>query len=214
MACSDTYQCFAEKILCKEKSIKFRSQGTLKEIFEDFIDKDFDPEKSKRKMITHEPQFRKICQNLKLHLGSDNIETNIFKGVKAVSKRDFEKELKSGNINIFVPKVFLSKFSHVYEYDAFIKKIDELKVIQDINELKVKIESERDLGKKERMCQKLQENEEKMRNNEFYKELRKLSNDEIQMVKSLQVLHDLDFDRKKLHILLEVFRSIRYSYAG
>ena len=76
-------------------------------------------------MITHEPQFRKICQNLRLHLGSDIIETDIFKGIKAVTKRDFEKELKSGKIQIFVPKVFLSKFSHVIQYDNFIENLIE-----------------------------------------------------------------------------------------
>ena len=93
--------------------------------FEEFIDKDFDPDKAKRSMITLEPQYRKICQNLNLHLGSDTFETNIFKGIRSVSKRDFEKELKSRKIQIFVPKVFLSKFSHVYKYNAFIKKINE-----------------------------------------------------------------------------------------
>ena len=196
MACSDGNQCFTEKVLCSEQRIRFRREGSLKQIFEEFIDKDFDPDKAKRDMITHEKQFRKICQNLKLHLGSNNIETNIFKGVKAVSKRDFEKELKSSKIQIFIPKVFLSKFSHVYAYDAFIKKIDELKVIQDINELNVKISNERDVGKKERMCQKLQKTIEKMGRNEFYTELRELSSEEVQMVKSIQVQHDLDFHRK------------------
>ena len=97
-------QCPTEKIFCKGQKIKFRRENTLKEIFEEFISKDFDPEKAKRNMITHEPQFRKICQNLKLHLGSDIIETDIFKGLKAVTMRDFDKELKSGKIQIFVPR--------------------------------------------------------------------------------------------------------------
>ena len=109
MSCSKMDQC-TTKMFCSKQEIKFRGECSLKEIFEDFVSKDFDPEKAKRKMITHEPQFRKICQNLKLHLGSDIIETDIFKGIKAVTKRDFEKELKSGKIQIFVPKVFLSKF--------------------------------------------------------------------------------------------------------
>merc|ERR1712109_185533 len=150
--------CPTEKIFCNGQKIKFRRENTLKEIFEEFVSRDFDPEKAKRKMITHEPQFRKICQNLKLHLGSDIIETDIFKGIKAVTKRDFEKELKLGKIKIFVPKVFLSKFSHVIQYENFIEKIDELKVIQDINELNSKLENERNVGKRERMSEKLEEN--------------------------------------------------------
>ena len=148
-------QCPTEKIFCKGQKIKFRRENTLKEIFEEFISKDFDPEKAKRNMITHEPQFRKICQNLKLHLGSDIIETDIFKGVKAVTKRDFDKELKSGKIQIFVPKVFLSKFSHVIQYDNFIEKINELKVIQDINELPSKLANERNVDKRERILTRI-----------------------------------------------------------
>ena len=57
----------------------------------------------------------------------------------------------------------------------------------------VKIERESDAGKKDRMSQKLLENEEKMRRNQFYTELRDLSEEEIQMVKSIQVQHDIDF---------------------
>ena len=110
MACSKMDLCPTEKIFCNGRKIKFRREKTLKEIFEEFVSRDFDSDKAKRNMITHEPQFRKICQNLKLHLGSDIIETDIFKRVKAVTKRDFDKELKSGKIQIFVPKVFLSKF--------------------------------------------------------------------------------------------------------
>ena len=144
-------QCPTEKILCNERRINFRRDGDLKQIFEEFVSKEFDPEKAKRKMITHEPQYRKICQNLKLHLGSDNIETDIFKGVQSVAKRDFEKELKSRKIQILVPKVFLSKFPQVYQYNQYIAKVDELKVIQDINELTLKVENESDPGKRERM---------------------------------------------------------------
>ena len=151
MSCSKIDNCPTEKIFCTGQKIKFRRVNALKEIFAEFISKDFDPSKPKKKMIIHEPQYRKICQNLKLHLGSDVIETIIFKGVKAVTKRDFDKELKSGKIQIFVPKVFLSKFSHVIQYDNFIEKINELKVIQDINELRSKLESERNVEKRERM---------------------------------------------------------------
>ena len=100
-----------------------------------------------------------------------------------MSKRDFEKELKSGKIQIFVPKVFLSKFSHVIQYDNFIEKIDELKVIQDINELNSKLGNERNVGKRERMREKLDENMAKFRNNQFYTSLSDLDEDEIKMVK-------------------------------
>ena len=117
--------CPTEKIFCNGQKIKFRREKTLKEIFEEFVSRDFDPEKAKRKMITHEPQFRKICQNLKLHLGSDIIETDIFKAIKAVARRDFEKDLKSDLIQIIVPQVFLSKFPQVYQYNDYIEKVNE-----------------------------------------------------------------------------------------
>ena len=144
-------------------------------------------------MVNHEPQFRKICQNLKLHMGSNTIETDIFKGVRLVSKRDFEKKLKSRKIEIYVPQVFLSKFPHVIQYDDYIKMINELKLIQDINELNEKIGRENDPDKRDRMTQKLDESKAKMRSNQFYNELRDLSQEEIQMVKSIQVQHISDF---------------------
>jgi len=159
-------------------------------------------------MITHEPQFRKICQNLKLHLGSDIIETNIFKGIKAITKRDFEKELKSEKIQIFVPQVFLSKFSHVIEYDEFIKKINELKVIQDINELSLKLQNERDESKRERMSQKLSENMRKFRENQFYTIIRDLDEEEIKMVKSIQVVKGEKAEKKMFKAIKRYFKKV------
>ena len=65
--------------------------------------------------------------HFELNEPSDIIQTDILDCIKAVSKRDFEKELKSGKIQILVPQVFLSKFPHVYMYNEFIQKINELK---------------------------------------------------------------------------------------
>ena len=71
--------------------------------------------------------------------------------------------------------------------------INELKLIQDINELNEKIGRENDPDKRDRMTQKLDESKAKMRSNQFYNELRDLSQEEIQMVKSIQVQHNSDF---------------------
>ena len=83
--------------------------------------------KPKRRKVPHEKQFIKICQNLKLHLGGTNIQTDIFEGLKAVIQRDFEDDFKSKRIKIISPKCFLSKFPEVIDYEEYIKKIDTLK---------------------------------------------------------------------------------------
>ena len=194
VTCSEKDQCPTERILCEKQKIKFRKDNSLNKIFGEFIDKPFDTEPNYnawRKMITHEPQFRKICQNLKLHLGSNVIETDIFKGIKAVAKRDFEKELKSEKIQIIVPQVFLSKFPQVYQYDEYITKVNELKVMQEINDLISKLERERresDINWKKKLKQRLKEKQEKMRKHLFYTELRSLKDEEIQMVKSIHTV--------------------------
>jgi len=208
MACSKMDQCPTENIFCSKQSIKFRRERSLKEIFEDFVSKDYEPEKAKRKMIAHEPQFRKICQNLKLHLGSDTIETDVFKGIRSVSKRDFEKDLKSGRIRIFVPQTFLSKFPHVYQYNEFIEKINELKVIQDINELRSKLETENDLGKRERMSEKLAENMDKFSRNQFYTTIRDLDEEEVKMVKSIQVVKGERAEKKMFKAIQNYFSKV------
>ena len=146
------YECYLvlpDKTACIDKgnhfsdgeTIDFRTEN-LHEIFTSFINEAFDPQKAKRHMIKYETQFRKICENLNLHMGSSTIETDIFKGIESVMKRDFEEDFNSEKIQIFVPKIFLSKFPEVIQYDRYIKNISELKLIQDINEISVKIENE------------------------------------------------------------------------
>ena len=93
--------------LPENQNIQFRTEN-LHQMFTSFTEEEYDPEKPKRNMVKYERQFRKICQNLNLHMGSSTIETNIFKGIESVIKRDFEKDLNSEKIQIFVPKIFLS----------------------------------------------------------------------------------------------------------
>ena len=172
---------------CENQSIEFRIEN-LHQIFTCFTNEEYNPEKAKKNMIKYERQFRKICQNLNLHMGSSTIETDIFKGIESVMKRDFEKDLNSEKIQIFVPNIFLSKFPEVIQYDRYIKNIEELKLIQDINEITVKMTTELDEEKKERLDKRLKESQEKMKANEMYKELRSLDEEEVQMVKNLQTV--------------------------
>ena len=37
--------CPTEKIFCNEQRINFRREGALKQVFEEFVSEDFDPEK-------------------------------------------------------------------------------------------------------------------------------------------------------------------------
>ena len=182
ISCMDMGNHFPEN-----QNIEFRTEN-LHQIFTSFTEEEYDPEKPKRNMVKYERQFRKICQNLNLHMGSSTIETDIFKGIESVMKRDFEKDLNSEKIQIFVPMIFLSKFPEVIQYDRYIKNIDELKLIQDINDLSVKIENDLDTEKKERLAQRLKDSQEKMVTNEMYKELRSLEEEEVQMVKNLHII--------------------------
>ena len=163
--------------------------------------------KPKRRNIPHEKQFKKICKNLNLHLGGTNVETDIFKGLKAVIQRDFEEDFKSPRIKIFAPKIFLSKYPEVIEYEQYIKQIDELKVIYDINELRKKIENATDLGKKARMSQKLHKDIEKMKDNKFYTEIRALEKDEVVMVENLHCVKGEKAEKKVFQALEKYFSS-------
>ena len=189
-ACVDKENHFSEN-----QSIEFRIEN-LHQMFTSFTNEEYDPEKAKKFMIKYERQFRKICQNLQLHMGSSTIETDIFKGIESVMKRDFEEDLNAEKIQIFVPKIFLSKFPEVIQYDRYIKNIEELKLIQDINEISAKIENELDAEKKERLAQRLEDSQKKMEKNEMYKELRSLEEEEVQMVKNLPIVRGERAEKK------------------
>ena len=161
--------------------------------------------KPKRKKIPHEKQFIHICKNLKLHLGGTNIQTDIFEGLKAVIQRDFEDDFKSKRIKIISPKCFLSKFPEVIDYEEYIKKIDELKIIQDINELKEKLEREFDQGKKTRLDVEI----EKMKGNKFYTEIRALEKDEAAMAKDLHNVKGEKAEKKVFQAIEKYFSSTK-----
>ena len=202
IACMDLGNHFSEN-----QSIEFRTEN-LHHIFTGFTNEEYDPEKAKRDMVKYERQFRKICQNLKLHMGSSTIETDIFKGIESVMRRDFQRDLNSEKIQICVPKTFLSKFPEVIQYDRYIKNIEELKLIQDINEISVKIENELDTEKKERLAQRLNDSQEKMEKNEMYKELRSLEKEEVQMVKNLQSVRGERAEKKLFKAIKKHFSNI------
>ena len=165
--------------------MNFRTEDSLHNIFSDFLKTPFEPKKGKKQMKPYEQKFRKICQNLKLHLGSNCIETDIFKAIKLIMKRDFQENFESNKVQIFVPKVFLTKFAHVTEYDEYIKNIEELKNINDMNELTDKIITVSDQTKKENMAKKLKEAVLAFAGNQTYTKIRKLTPHEIQRVKEL-----------------------------
>ena len=90
------------------QNINFREGNSLHDMFDDFVNTEFDPKKGKKDMKPFEQKFRKICRNLKIHLGSNSVETDIFNGIKAVMKRDFKEDLESGKIQVFVPWYFVT----------------------------------------------------------------------------------------------------------
>ena len=190
-----------------ESNIRFRDLS-LHEIFHQFILMPLGKHlerKAVKNMVPYEKQFRKICQNLKLHLGSNVVEEDILKGIESVMKRDYSKQFNSDKIQIFVPTIFLSKFPEVYQYDEYIKNIGELKVIQDINELEEKLENETDIEKKERMIQRLAKEQQKFQNNRVYTEMKTLDEKEKEMVKSLQSVRGERAEKKMFKSLQKYF---------
>ena len=196
--------CIDIESLSQRTSMTFREEK-LEEILGKFTTNGPIEVKPKRKRIPHEKQFIKICENLKLHLGGTNIETDIFEGLKAVIQRDFENDFKSKRIKIFAPKFFLSKFPEVIDYEQYIKKIDELKIIQDINELKEKLEKEFDQGKKARLDVEI----EKMKDNKFYTEIRALEKDEVAMAKDLHNVKGEKAEKKVFQAIEKYFSSTK-----
>ena len=186
--------------------VKFKSKE-LQEILSPFIREEYIPDKSKKDMTTYEKQFRKICQNLHLHLGSQTIETDIFRGINSVIQRDFGKDFVADKIKIFVPKIFLSNFPEVIQYESYIKKINELKVIRDINDLEGKVETETNPTKKDKMSKKLEEDKQKMRNNEFYTEMKALEEEEVGMVKSLPSVKGEKAEKKVYEAIEKYFSN-------
>ena len=190
-----------------ESNIKFRDLK-LQDIFHQFIlmpvEKHLE-RKAVKNMVSYEKQFRKICQNLKLHLGSNVVEEDILKGIEFVMKRDYRKQFNSDKIQLFVPTIFLSKFPEVYQYDEYIKNIGELKVIQDINELEEKLENEIDPEKKERMSQRLAKEQQKFQSNRVYIDMRTLDEKEKAMVKSLQSVRGERAEKKMFKSLQKYF---------
>ena len=91
---SDNHYFFSENT-----GMKFKNKE-LQEILSQFIREEYIPDKSKRDMTTYEKQFRKICQNLQLHLGSETIETDIFRGINSVIQRDFGKAFDADKFKI------------------------------------------------------------------------------------------------------------------
>ena len=83
--------CIHIESLSERTSMTFREEK-LEEILGKFTTNGPIEVKPKRRKVPHEKQFRKICQNLKLHLGGTNIQTDIFEGLKAVIQRDFEDD--------------------------------------------------------------------------------------------------------------------------
>ena len=67
----------------------------------------------------------KIHQNMAIHLGSNCFEFDIIQALKKVMRRDWS-HVKKGHIGqLFVPKVFLSKYPEVFDFQKFIEKCKE-----------------------------------------------------------------------------------------
>ena len=72
IACMDIGNHFPEN-----QNLEFRTEN-LHQMFTCFTQEEYDPEKPKRNMLKYERQFRQICQNLNLHMGSSTIEQRCY----------------------------------------------------------------------------------------------------------------------------------------
>ena len=124
---SDSRKCPTCPIFSKHK-VEFHTENSLCELFNDLFKTECNSKIKEKNMLHYGPQFEKICQNINIYLGSDKVEGDIFKAIEYVMKRDFEEELKAKIVQILVPKIFLSKFPHVIDFDEYIKRVEDLKI--------------------------------------------------------------------------------------
>ena len=69
----------------------------------------------------------KICQNVLVHMGNNHFESDINKAIKTVMRRDWPHLSKEKIGQIFVPKIFLSKYPEIIDYEAFLEKVKKIK---------------------------------------------------------------------------------------
>ena len=140
MGC-DIKNCPADgSFLCRH-NINFRTEDPLLERFKRIINSQINIENLSQNDYRMSIEV-KIQQNIAVHLGTDQFETDIVEAIKKVMRRDWP-HLEEGRIGqIFVPKIFLSKYPEVIDFDKFLEKV------KAIEEKPEKTQEEKQLIKK------------------------------------------------------------------
>ena len=68
----------------------------------------------------------KICQNVLVHMGNNHFESDINKAIKTVMRRDWPHLSNEKIGQIFVPKIFLSKYPEIIDYKEFLEKVKKI----------------------------------------------------------------------------------------
>ena len=201
----------------QSRKIDSQNNAPLHEIYREFDTMKFDPKKRRKHMGTYEPIFQHMYKNLKNH-SEDKDTFDIFSIAKSVMEKEFHEDLEAGKTQIFVKKPFSTQLLQLKDYKAYIRDVEKLKAIHDINELLIKTKYEQLTKKlviktnyeqvtkrKENMAKRLKEAEDFIKNQSI--EMRALSNNEIQMVTGLPRV-------KSEKAKMKLFQSIRKYFTG
>ena len=93
----------------------------------------------------------KVCENFELILGGGQVIDDVIKAVESVGNRDYPQLNLEKIPTIFVPNIFLTKHSEVFDYNIYIKELQTLKEsIDEIEARKLKKDQRtRDLTEEE-----------------------------------------------------------------
>ena len=116
--------------------------------------------------------------------------------------RDYLEKFKGSKVEpIFVPMHFLSKFPRVVDYDSYIERASELKIINDINDLEANLPNESNPEKRLNKEKKLEKAKSELSNNKVETEVRPLRSWEKDMVKKLKDLKGEKAEKKLFEAL-------------
>ena len=78
----------------------------------------------------------KVCENFELILGGGQVIDDVIKAVESIGNRDYPQLNLEKIPTIFVPNIFLTKHSEVFDYKRYIQELQKLK--ESIDEIKAK----------------------------------------------------------------------------
>ena len=130
----------------------------------------------------------------------------VFDIIKSTMNNEFIDDLGKVIPQMFVPKIFFQKFGSILDYEEHIKNVEELKIIENLNELNQN-KAKRKENQQKKMEEKRPEWEKQLRLNKSHNELRKLTKHESQLVEDLPNVKSEKARKDLLHCIKNHFEN-------